>query len=131
MMAGAGRSTGQTLFRGHGPLAIQRLAQRTHHASQQPFAHRHVHHAPGAFHFIARMEILIVAQQDDADFILIHIEGDADSPPGNRTNSSYPTPGRPETVAMPVETFLTTPTSRGVNGGWKASRACASRRTCD
>ena len=28
------------------------------------------------------------------------------TPPGNSTNSSKPTPGRPETLAMPVETLV-------------------------
>ena len=44
------------------------------------------------------------------------------TPPGNFTNSSKPTPGRPETLAMPVETFVIVPTSCGVSCGVKASR---------
>ena len=43
--------------------------------------------------------------------------------PGNVTNSSKPTPGRPETLAMPVATLVIVPTSRGVSCGVKASRA--------
>ena len=45
------------------------------------------------------------------------------TPPGNFTSSSKPTPGRPETLAMPVETLVIVPTSRGVSCGVKASRA--------
>ena len=41
--------------------------------------------------------------------------------PGNFTSSSKPTPGRPETLAMPMETLVIVPTSRGVNCGVKAS----------
>ena len=43
--------------------------------------------------------------------------------PGNFTSSSKPTPGRPETLAMPVATLVIVPTSRGVSSGVKASRA--------
>ena len=42
--------------------------------------------------------------------------------PGNVTNSSKPTPGRPDTLAMPVATLVIVPTSRGVSCGVKASR---------
>ena len=42
--------------------------------------------------------------------------------PGNVTNSSKPTPGRPETLAMPVATLVIVPTSRGVSCGVNASR---------
>jgi hypothetical protein len=55
----------------------------------------------------------VVAEQDDADVVLVHVEGNAEHPPGNFTNSSKPTPGRPETLAMPVETLVMVPTSRG------------------
>ena len=40
--------------------------------------------------------------------------------PGNFTNSSKPTPGRPETLAMPVATLVIVPTSRGVSCGVNA-----------
>ncbi len=43
--------------------------------------------------------------------------------PGNFTSSSKPTPGRPETLAMPLETLVIVPTSRGANCGVKASTA--------
>ena len=42
--------------------------------------------------------------------------------PGNFTNSSKPTPGRPETLAMPVAMLVIVPTSRGVRCGVNASR---------
>ena len=42
--------------------------------------------------------------------------------PGNVTNSSKPTPGRPDTLAMPVATLVIVPTSRGVSCGVNASR---------
>ena len=42
--------------------------------------------------------------------------------PGNVTTSSKPTPGRPDTLAMPVATLVIVPTSRGVSFGVNASR---------
>ena len=42
--------------------------------------------------------------------------------PGNVTNSSKPTPGRPDTLAMPVAILVIVPTSRGVSSGVNASR---------
>ena len=43
------------------------------------------------------------------------------SSPGNITSSSKPTLGRPETLAMPIETFVIVPTSRGVSCGVNAA----------
>ncbi len=42
--------------------------------------------------------------------------------PGNVTNSSKPTPGSPDTLAIPVATLRMVPTSRGLNSGLNASR---------
>jgi hypothetical protein len=42
--------------------------------------------------------------------------------PGNFTNSSKPTLGRPETLAMPVAILMIVPTSCGVSCGVKAPR---------
>ena len=50
------------------------------------------------------------------------------TPPGNLTNSSKPTPGRPETLAMPVAMLVIVPTSRGSSCGVKASRDLAHAR---
>ena len=41
--------------------------------------------------------------------------------PGNCNSSSKPTPGRPDTLAIPIETLVIVPTSRGVNCGTNAS----------
>jgi hypothetical protein len=49
--------------------------------------------------------------------------------PGNVTSSSKPTPGRPDTLAMPVETLVIVPTSRGISCGVNASRPWLSLRT--
>ena len=45
-------------------------------------------------------------------------------PPAKVTSSSKPTPGRPVTVAIPVDTVATTPTSRQTGAGACPSRAC-------
>ena len=76
-MGGAGRSTGRPLVPCHRAFAIKRFAQRVDHPSQQTVSHRYVHDPPGAFDFVARMQILILAEQDHADFVLIHVECDA------------------------------------------------------
>ncbi len=46
-----------------------------------------------------------------------------DSSPGNWISSSKPVPRNPETVAMPAETDVILPISRGCSVGTNASRA--------
>src|SRR5579862_8819290 len=46
-----------------------------------------------------------------------------DRPPGNWMSSSKPAPRSPDTVAIPVETDVRVPISRGVSFGTNASRA--------
>src|SRR5271169_5280443 len=67
----------QTLIGDYRPLAIKRPAQWIDDTPDQSLPHRHVHHMPPAFYFIARMQVPIIAEQDDADLILIDIECDA------------------------------------------------------
>ena len=71
----------QSLVGGNRPFAIERLAQWVDHPSQQTISHRYVHDPPGAFDFVAGVQILIFAEQDDADFVLIHVECDAEQSP--------------------------------------------------
>ena len=68
---------GQALAGDHRPLAIQRPAERVDDASHQSVAHRHVHDPARALDFIARMQMPVVAQQNDADFVFIDVERDA------------------------------------------------------
>src|ERR1039458_5894741 len=95
IMGGAGRSTGrrwapatgafpagwwldrQALVSRHRAFAVERFAQRVDHPSQQTVSHRYVHDPAGAFDFVARVQILIFAEQDHADFILSHAERNA------------------------------------------------------
>ena len=67
----------QALVPRHRAFAVKRFAQRVDHPSQQTVSHRYVHDPPGAFDFVARVQILIFAEQDHADFVLIHVECDA------------------------------------------------------
>jgi len=66
------------------------------------------------------MQMPVFAEQHDADFVLVHVERDAEHIAGNFTNSSKPTLGRPETLAMPVAILIIVPTSCGVSCGVKA-----------
>ena len=66
----------QTFARRHRPIAIERSTKRIDHAPEQPFAHGHVHDPPGPLNFIARVQTLIFAEQNDADFLLVHVERD-------------------------------------------------------
>jgi hypothetical protein len=100
-----GAFDGQALAGGHRPVAIERPTERVDDASQQSVAHGHVHDPARALDFIARVQMPVFAEQHDADFVLVHVERDAEHAAGKLTNSSKPTPGRPETLAMPVATL--------------------------
>ncbi|OIQ76275.1 hypothetical protein GALL_420540 [mine drainage metagenome] len=58
-------------------LAVQRSAQRVDDTPQQTLPHCHVHDTPRALHRVARAQLPIIAQQDHANFVLIHIKGNA------------------------------------------------------
>jgi hypothetical protein len=91
-------------------------------ATQQPVAHGHVHDPARALDFISRVQMPVFAEQNDADFVRVHVERNAEHIAGKLTTSSKPTPGRPETLAMPVATLVIVPTSRGLSCGVNASR---------
>ena len=76
-MGGAGRSMGKRWLEATGPLPSSGPAQRIDDAADQAIAHRHVHHATRALDLSARMQMLAVAKQHDADFVLIDVERDA------------------------------------------------------
>ena len=73
-----GAFDGQALAGGHRPVAIERPTERVDDAPQQSIAHRHVHDPARALDFIARVQMPVVAEQHDADFVLIHVERDAE-----------------------------------------------------
>jgi hypothetical protein len=72
--------------------------------------------------FIARVQMPVFAEQNDADFVLVHVERDAEHIAGKRHQFIKAHAGKPDTLAMPVATLVIVPTSRGVSCGVKASR---------
>ena len=77
-MGARGAFDGQALAGGHRPIAIERPAQRVDDAPQQSVAHGHVHDPARALDFIARVQMPVFAEQHDADFVLVHVERDAE-----------------------------------------------------
>ena len=82
MMGAARAFDGQALAGGHRPIAIERPAERIDDASQQSVAHGHVHDPARALDFIARVQMPVFAEQNDADFVLVHVERDAEHTAG-------------------------------------------------
>ena len=73
-----GAFDGQALAGSDRPVAIERPAERVDDASEQSVAHGHVHDPARALDFIARLQVPVVAEQHDADFVLVHVERDAE-----------------------------------------------------
>ena len=63
-----------------GPLVVEWPAERVDDASHQAVAHGHVHDSARALDFVARVQMPVFAEQHDADFILVHVERDAEHP---------------------------------------------------
>ncbi len=78
MMGGGRAFDGQALAGGHRPLAIERPAERVDDAPQQSVAHGHVHDPARALDLIAGVQMPVFAEQHDADFVLVHVERDAE-----------------------------------------------------
>jgi len=83
-MGGAGRSTGRRLLEATGPFAIEWSPKRVDDAPQQSIAHGHVHDPARALDFSSRVEMPEFAEQNDADFIRVHIERNAEQIAGER-----------------------------------------------
>ena len=62
--------------------AVERPADRIDDLSNQGVADDDVHNAAGAPHFIAGAELIVIAEQHDANLVFIDIEGDAKDPAG-------------------------------------------------
>ena len=67
----------QTLAGSHRSIAVERPAKRVDHAAQQAIAHSHVHDPAGALNFISCIEMPVLAEQNDADFVRVYVECDA------------------------------------------------------
>ena len=59
-----------------GALAIDRLANRVHHAADELLAYGHIDDATRAAYDIALSDVAVVAEDDDADVVLLEVEGD-------------------------------------------------------
>ncbi len=68
----------QAEVRRDGSPAVEGTAQGIDHPAHQAAPHRHVHDPAGPFDLVARVELLIGAEQDDADLVLVEVEGDAE-----------------------------------------------------
>ena len=126
MMAGGGAFDGQALAGGDRPVAIERPAERVDDASEQSVAHGHVHDPARALDFIARVQMPVVAEQHDADFVLVHVERDAEHAAGKR-RAVPQSPRRAGRTPWRCRwrRVVIVPTSRGVSCGVKAPRTCA------
>jgi hypothetical protein len=111
-----GAFDGQALTGGQQPAAIEWPTERIDHASQQSVAHGNVHDTARALDFIACVQMPVFAEQHDFDFVLVHVERDAEHIAGKFTNSSKPTPGGPRPGDAGGDTD-DVPTSRGVSCG--------------
>ena len=83
-MGGGGAFDGQTRAGGHRPLAIEWLTKWVDDAPQQFIAHGHIHDPAGALDFISRVEMPVFAEQNDANFLRVHVERNAQHIAGKR-----------------------------------------------
>ena len=74
--AGRDALDGKILRGGDGPLAVDRVAERIHHAANQRFADRHRHDAAGAADLVAFLDLREVAQEHRADLIFFQVQRD-------------------------------------------------------
>ena len=75
---GAMRSIGAELLRGDRPLAVDRLAERVHHAADHLLADRHRDDAARALHDVAFGDGLVLAEEHRADAVLFEVQRDAE-----------------------------------------------------
>ena len=73
-----GAFDGQALAGGHRPVAIEWPTERVDDASQQSIAHGHVHDPARALDFISRVQMPVFAEQNDANFVRVHVERNAE-----------------------------------------------------
>ena len=118
-----GAFDGQALAGGHRPVAIERPAERIDDASQQSVAHGHVHDPARALDFIARVQMPVFAEQHDADFVLVHVERDAEHVAGKCHQFLEAHAGKAGDRGDAGGDAVIVPTSRGVSCGVKLSRA--------
>ena len=79
-----GAFDGQALAGGHRPVAIEWPTERVDDAPQQSIAHGHVHDPARALDFISRVQMPVFAEQNDADFVRVQVERNAEHIAGKR-----------------------------------------------
>jgi hypothetical protein len=79
-----GAFDGQALAGGHRPIAIEWPTERVDDAPQQAIAHGHVHDPARALDFISRVQMPVFAEQNDANFVRVHVERNAEHVAGKR-----------------------------------------------
>ena len=77
MMPGASFSTGYDVVLGDRALAVERLAEGVDDASEQALADGHLQQPPGGAHFVALLQLGVVAEDDGADFGLVEVQREA------------------------------------------------------
>jgi hypothetical protein len=60
-----------------GPFAVFRLSERVHDATEQRFADRHLRDASGTPDLVALLDLLLLAEDRDADVVLLEVQDDA------------------------------------------------------
>ena len=90
-----GTLDGQELAGEHRPVAVERTAERVDDAPEQSIAHGHVHDPARALHFISRVEMRVFAEQNDANFIRVHVERNAEHVSGKRHQFIVANAGKP------------------------------------
>ncbi len=59
-------------------LAVDRLAERIHHAPEELGAHRHLENAAGALDRVALGDVLVFAEDHRADRVALEVQGEAE-----------------------------------------------------
>lgn len=67
----------QALAGGNRPVTIKWATERVDDAPQQSITHGHVHDPTRALDFISSVEMPVFAEQNNADFVHVHIERNA------------------------------------------------------
>ena len=71
------RRTGEVMSVPVGEGMLGRVAERVDDAPEEPLADRDAHHRAGAAHRLALLDVLPLAEERDADVVLLQVEGDA------------------------------------------------------
>ena len=112
------RSTGRVFVVCDRALAVDRLAERVDDAAEQRVADRHLGDAAGGADLVAFLDLVVVAEDHDADAVLFEVQREAhDAVRELAPARSTCTFERPWTRAMPSPASTTVPTLTAVDVG--------------